>query len=942
MVGCNKHMIGWMIVFCFGYGQKAACQDFFVDFAVSRGEAVNSEQRKLEDEIALRDSLNNEGDCLNRDDLPWTEPLKARKEMNRYWCRETMRDEAYDTMALVLESDRDAADVVSRRTRALLDHLKNRLDDSRYQELENTFTPLEQEARRAGTAMQRTELFQNICAVRRSIAFSNPLLDFDRLLFVVASMGGNHMIDQYHGSGAIRAAGETGLFILNNPFSDVPSFEHISKDKTIPSGRLAGVSLNEGAFLSPDLSFDTREVVFAWVPEEQESFDIAKLDRTDPIIDQKMDRYSHFYHIFKMNLDGSGLTQLSDGPWNEFDPCWLPGQKRIIFISECRTGCDRCHEGFSYVLWSMKADGSDKIQLSFHETAEWHPSIDNDGKVIYTRWDYVDRDTEVAHHIWKCFPDGRDPRAPHGNYPMPQFVGDQINYPDGRYLRQNMEMNIRAVPDKQGVYIATAAPHHHVGFGSLVMIDLRKPDDGIMSQTKRITPAVPFPETIEATKYVDKPYATAWPLSEDFFLCNYEKSICLLDRFGNREVLVEVDRHRPLDPIPVKTREAPIIPIQTHQGENASENSPAATIQVANVYTSDLPWPDGVKVTHMRIVQLFPHSQGPKKPGQGKFDASWCGRVQTRMPLGIVPVEEDGSVYCYAPVEKGIYFQLLDENGAAVASMRTDTYLHPGEQLSCMGCHESPWESPPATSPIASRRPPSKPELEAPASAVNPFSFARCVMPVWKKTCLPCHEQNDGPDNENPWKRFGKKSHCFKSSDGSIDNGLGGYSRTTPLKFGAHQSEIYEALTTQENHRDIPKEDLRRITLWLDLNLMKYGASYNTEAQDRGEAVWPLLQLDQSNPRGFEFENQVVRASAKTPAKKQGIRIVRTDRGFRVVPSNDDPIGIAVYNTKGRLLDRATIQKQGFITLKNHSAHAIYMIHCEALREKRTFTFFNN
>ena len=59
----------------------------------------------------------------------------------------------------------------------------------------------------------------------------------------------------------------------------------------------------------------------------------------------------------------------------------------------------------------MEPDGSDIICLSFHETHEWHPSVTNDGMLVYTRWDYVDRDTNVAHHIWTCYPDGRDPRS---------------------------------------------------------------------------------------------------------------------------------------------------------------------------------------------------------------------------------------------------------------------------------------------------------------------------------------------------------------------------------------------------------------------------------------------------------------------------------------------------------------------------------------------------
>jgi len=124
------------------------------------------------------------------------------------------------------------------------------------------------------------------------------------------------------------------------------------------------------------------------------------------------------YHIFRVNADGSGLIQLTDGPWNDFDPCFLPGG-RIAFISERRGGYLRCGgssppwDSPTYTLHSMQPDGSDVVCLSFHETHEWHPSVDHNGMLVYTRWDYVDRDTNVAHHIWSCYPDGRDPRSFH-------------------------------------------------------------------------------------------------------------------------------------------------------------------------------------------------------------------------------------------------------------------------------------------------------------------------------------------------------------------------------------------------------------------------------------------------------------------------------------------------------------------------------------------------
>jgi hypothetical protein len=95
----------------------------------------------------------------------------------------------------------------------------------------------------------------------------------------------------------------------------------------------------------------------------------------------------------------------------------------------------------------MKDDGSDIICLSYHETNEWHPSVDNNGKIVYTRWDYVDRDDCIAHHLWTCYPDGRDPRSHHGNYPLPLQTFTGSNWSDGRFSRPIAELNIRAITE---------------------------------------------------------------------------------------------------------------------------------------------------------------------------------------------------------------------------------------------------------------------------------------------------------------------------------------------------------------------------------------------------------------------------------------------------------------------------------------------------------------
>jgi hypothetical protein len=184
------------------------------------------------------------------------------------------------------------------------------------------------------------------------------------------------------------------------------------------------------------------------------------------------------------------------------------------------------------------------MPLSWFETCEWHPSLAHDGRLVYTRWDYVDRDLGQGQNLWFCYPDGRDPRAPHGNYPQPHYVPPDARSEtirDGRTGRPFCEFNLRAAPGSHR-YTACATPQHGLAFGALIQIDLlTHPDDGHMSQVRRLTPYQPFPES-EAPPFSDVTpliWGTPWPLHEDFYLCNRLSDICLLDRFGNVVVVCE-------------------------------------------------------------------------------------------------------------------------------------------------------------------------------------------------------------------------------------------------------------------------------------------------------------------------------------------------------------------------------------------------------------------
>ncbi len=666
----------------------------------------------------------------------------------------------------------------------------------------------------------------------RDIAFSNPLLDSDNILFVERhDSKGGHMCAQYMGFNA-KTGG--GLFVLSDPFGADPKLTNILENSVVENGRYKGRMLTPGAFLSPDLSFDGETILFAYSEAKGAEREFSLRSS---------------WHIFSVRPDGSELRQLTDGVRNDFDPCFLPSG-RIVFMSDRRGGYMRCGSNHAvHTMFSMEPDGSDIVRLSFHESHEWHPSVNNDGMLVYTRWDYIDRGTNIAHHMWICNPDGRDPRSYHGNYPTKRLNA-----------RPWFEASLRAIPGSHK-YVGTAAGHHRQAFGTLIMIDQRIEDDSAMSQVTRLTPEMPFPEGEDG----EMAYGTPWPLSEDDYLCVYDEKVrnrgmYWLDRFGNKELLYRNPAVSSLSPIPLRPRtRPPIIPDRTTQtvrsriAQNAPEDQPA-TVAVMNVYESDFEWPKDTRITGLRIIQVFPKStpcDDEPRIGAGR-------QTDTRAILGTVPVEADGSAYFEAPAGKEIYFQALDSTGMAVQSMRSGTYLHPGEQLTCLGCHESKHSTPETrpTEPIlamrlAMRRAPSK--IVPDVDGTNPINYVRLIQPVLERNCVGCHQEKKALDLTNVIEgRYGwtrsyenlsrKYGFYFSVAKKNLLDPIHGGSRTTAGKFGAKAAPLLEYLNETHYGVNLSEKDLHRMIVWLDANSEFYGAYENIMAQARGEIVYPTLE----------------------------------------------------------------------------------------------------
>ena len=814
-----------------------------------------------------------------------------------YSAYKRLKSETFHEAALIFQTDKTPVDVILRRTQALLDHLQTFEVDLGYEE--EVLKSITSQNRKNLTETQQYQLFQKVAKLRRAIAFKNPLLDFESIVFLKHNKmvrGERHMIDQYLGFNQEKYG---GVYILKNPFSDNPEVTSVLANKKVINGRLQGTTLeNKGSFISLDLSYDGKSILFAFTEAEHKV--PTKADWSKQVVWEftekhfgKLTKQYHWrpestFHIFEADLESGIIKQLTDGDFNDYDPVYLPSG-RIAFISDRVEMNCRCGGRWapSATLHSMEADGSDIIKLSYHETNEWHPSVNNDGMLVYTRWDYVDRDSDVAHHLWQCFPDGRNPRSSHGNYP------------DKRENRPWIELGIRAIPGSQK-YIAVSAPHHGENYGSVIHIDTRIPDDRAMSQVKRLTPDILLPEA-EMSPGIPYPkgkhqvksevVGQPWPLDEYFYLAvyadldlfrqyqntlgveaNLEKrnmsyiptgdekyGIYLMDVFGNRIFLYRDENISCLDPIPFRSRTTPpVIPTQTKQtlADRNGEPVPAyGTVAVMNSYLTDMNWPENTKIKELRIVNIF----GKSNAVQDKPDIGVADQSLARGVIGTVPVEEDGSAYFKVPAEMSFYLQALDEEGKMVQNMRSATYVHPGELLSCIGCHEDKQSTPEAANrfPAALQRPPSEPERGPEGS--YPILFPNLVQPVLDNKCVDCHK------NENAIGLSGKifdietgRSQAFESlkdyawgmagGNGAINKN--GRSYSIPGQDGARVSKLYKIL--KEGHHEVvlTPDEWDRIITWLDCNSNYYGAYQNPELQTTGIVVEPLRGV----PPGIPFD----------------------------------------------------------------------------------------
>ncbi len=555
-------------------------------------------------------------------------------------------------------------------------------------------------------AVNLQELYFAVRRIKRAMMLANPVIDFDQILLVDMPFpaGSEWPHETRHRLGYMAIPGGR-LLILEGLRPD----GHLRQ--------LAPRSPLHGSFWRPDLSFDGQKVLFCFKPHNEKSF-----------------------HLYEVNVDGTEWVQLTDGPFDDLDPIYLPDGEHIVFSTTRGHTYVRCMPPTNaYVLARCDRDGTNIYLISRNNEPDYLPSVMNDGRILYTRWEYTDKPLWRAQSLWTVNPDGTQAST---------FWGNQSVWPD-------LLKDARSIPGSQRVMF-TGSAHHNWFSGAVGVIDPQKGFDFPHGLTK-VTADLPWPESgngpvdpIESPTYHAsgqyEAYYSPYPLGEQDFLVSANRAgkfvLYLMDTEGNRELIFE-GAHHVFHAQPVRARvKPPVIDDRVAWPTRESRQHPQDGVIFSSDVYQGAPAELRGRAKYLRVLNIDPktYTYWYKRPyiSTGPVVSAVQSDGVKRV-LGTVPVEEDGSVNFYAPAGQALHFQLLDDQQRALQTMRSFTGVMPGEYRGCLGCHETHSTAPPATSQaMALAREPSR--IAPSPWGVDTVSYLRYVQPVLDQYCGECHQ----------------------------------------------------------------------------------------------------------------------------------------------------------------------------------------------------------
>ena len=605
------------------------------------------------------------------------------------------------------------------------------------------------------------------------------------------------------------------------------------------------LELPEGIVRDPTVSFDGKKVLFSFRRSADDAYHIGELtlDFDRPAITLSAGA----------STDGiEGLRQLTylDGV-SDIDPIYLPNGQ-ILFTSTRQPKYCMCNRHIMGNLFVMNDDGSNIEQIGKSTLFEGHASLLADGRIIYDRWEYVDRNFGDAQGVWVTNPDGTKHEI---------FWGNNTASPGG-------VLDARALPGSDSVFICTFGSCHDRPWGAIALVDRRLGVDGkdavLMTwpaEARDWVSAEPGPDPMKEQKKYDtysrlsQKFEDPFPISDDFFLASgmvpgaekLEMAVWGLDTDGNI-VLLHADPASCYDPMPIAAAAPPPV-----IGSRVDLTKETGTFVVSNVYEGlgmENVEPGSVK--YLRVVE---------SPEKRFWTNQWWDTTGTQAPamtwddfnnkriLGDVPVNGDGSVSFEVPAEKFLYFQLLDGDKLMVQSMRSGIMVRPGETNACVGCHEDRLGAPQSSNLSVKSIAGNTRKLSPWYGEPRLFSYMAEVQPVFDKYCVACHDYGKPAGEKLNLAR--DRNLVFNTSYSQLRMkkfvrvpGAGPHNLLPAHEWGARESVLGKLLLVGHPDpmidrqrkamglwfdKETDRESFDRVMTWIDINAPyypTYGTSY--------------------------------------------------------------------------------------------------------------------
>ncbi|HUT11918.1 MAG TPA: hypothetical protein VMY42_15565 [Thermoguttaceae bacterium] len=496
---------------------------------------------------------------------------------------------------------------------------------------------------------------------------------------------------------------------------------------------------------------------------------------------------SKYYHLHEINADGSGLRQLTDGPYDDLEPIYLPDGEIMFCSSRCKRWV-QCWHTHVAILYRCDADGQNVRAVSSNVEQDNTPWMLPDGRVLYMRWEYVDRSRVRYHHLWTSNPDGTASMVYYGNM-----------HPG------TVMLDAKPIPGGQSV-VSIFSPGHgrkeHAG--AVTVVDPKAGPDA-RGHARPIG--------------TGSNYRDPYPFSEDCFLVAENAELLLLDGAGNTEVIYTLpaeDRNRGFwchEPRPLRPRSRQrVIPSRIDPAQSTGRLILADVTHGRNMA--------GVQPAEIKKLLVMETLPKPINHSGTMEPTSLGGTFTLPRILGTVPVEPDGSAYLEVPALRSLFFIALDENDMSVKRMQSFVNVMPGETTSCVGCHENRTDtSRSRVSPtlLALQRRPSK--IEPVEDVPDVLDFPRDVQPILDAHCVECHgyARRDGgvvlTGDRGPIY-----SHAYATlmTRGLVSHGLDADGNRPPRTIGTSATRLMQYLDGSHYDVELPDPQHKMVRLWIE------------------------------------------------------------------------------------------------------------------------------